>query len=485
MNITFTGTIFTGETLAATPLTLEATDGRLVSQTEGQSVCVAISEVRTSDRLAGVPRFLYLPGGRTIETPDNQAIDLLLAGQRRGRTVAAVHWLEARARVAAVAAVLLVATVAATLWWGMPILARNAAMAVPDPIEKKAGQTALATISRLLAPTRLSRINQRRVDTQLDRLLKAQPLTTRPELVFRFMGGQYPNAFALPGGYIVISDELVTLADDDELAAVLAHEIGHWQLRHGLQGVLRSSAALLVVSTVTGDLSTLTTFASTIPFALLQRGYSREFEEQADTYALGLLRKAGIDAVHFASILRKLQDTRPKQGQDFSYLSTHPSTEDRIRRIDPHGETARAVASFAPSSARGDEAKPEPSVMLRGVHPLASPFPLYQPAPLYPYELTTAHREGMVKIEFVIDENGKVCNPHAAGSTSKELEAPAIAAVAQWRFIPRQEGGRNVATSIFQTIDFRLHSPIGQAVEPRVIVQPFEILGQDLSARSK
>ena len=56
------------------------------------------------------------------------------------------------------------------------------------------------------------------------------------------------------------------------IAAVLAHELGHVERRHGLQSVLRNSAALLVVSTITGDLSTLSTFSATLPFLLLQYG---------------------------------------------------------------------------------------------------------------------------------------------------------------------------------------------------------------------
>jgi len=134
---------------------------------------------------------------------------------------------------------------------------------------------------------------------------------------------------------LVVSAALGALANDEELAAVLAHEIGHWQLRHGLQGVLRSSAALLLVSTVSGDLSALTTFAGTIPFVLLQRGYSREFEEAADAYAVDLLRQADISVAHFATILKKLENARPGSGQDLTYLSTHPATHDRIKRVNP------------------------------------------------------------------------------------------------------------------------------------------------------
>jgi len=464
MNTTFTGTLFTGETLTATPVTLAAGGGRLCCQTEGVVLDVAVAELRTSDHLASLPRFLYLPDGRTIATPDNDAIDALLAGQGRGWAVAAIHWLETRARVAAAATLLLVATVGGALWWGLPLLARNAAMAVPPSIEKQAGQSALLAINRLLAPTQLTRHGKVRVNAQLDRLLAARPLPARPELVFRSMGGKFPNAFALPGGFIVVSDELVALANDDELAAVLAHEIGHWQLRHGLQGVLRSSSALLVVCTITGDLSTLTTFAGTIPFVLLQRGYSREFEEEADTYAVNLLRKTGINVAHFVTILKKLEDARPAQGQDLTYLSTHPATASRIQRINPLGIALPVTKKPDPPAATYaalDITFDEEVFPLEAGPGHIPPHSLYQPGPLYPHEMALAGQEGRATVEFIIDKNGHVRSPRIVQSTHKEFEAPAVDAVRQWRFTPGQIKGRNVATRASQVIEFNLEDTPG------------------------
>jgi TonB family protein len=464
MSTTFTGSLFDGETLAIRRLILEADDGRLRSLTEGVALEVALVEVRTSDRLATLPRFLYLPDGRTIETPDNDAIDTLLAGQRRGRVVAAVHWLEVRSRVAAAATVLLVAGVAATVWWGLPVLAHQAAMAVPPSIERQAGQTAMATLNRLLAPTQLRRTDQARVNAQLDRLLKARPLSARPELVFRSMGGKFPNAFALPGGFIVISDELVALANDEELAAVLAHEIGHWQLRHGLQGVLRSSAALLLVSTVSGDLSALTTFAGTIPFVLLQRGYSREFEEAADAYAVDLLRQADINVAHFATILKKLENARPGSGQDLTYLSTHPATGDRIKRISPGGFLTPPKPEPAPWSAVTNDSTSYFTTELptdpsrRSVRDLTQkitdPKPLEQLPPSYPRQTSPRSSEGTAVVEFIVDEQGNVQEPRVTKSSHLDFEAPVLEAARNWKFTPGRYGDRNVRARVTSTIRF-------------------------------
>jgi len=349
MNTVFTGTLFDGETLTAHPIRFTIEGGRLISQSEGHELDVALADVLPSSRLAALPRYLHFSDGRIIETEESADLDALLTGGERAHFTALVHWLEAQEIVAAAGTLLLVAMIGAVVWWGLPVLARRAAMAVPDAIEKQAGQTALLTLNRVLGQSRLEYRDQYRVREQLTKLLDAGGLNVRPDLVFCSMGREFPNAFALPGGTIVISDELVALATDDgELAAVLAHEIGHWQKRHGLQSVLRSSTALLVVSGISGDLSTLTSFAGTIPFMLLQRGYSREFEEEADAYTVDLLQKASIDLKHFESILTKLQNVRPKTGQDFTYLSTHPSTAGRIQALRAAQSTARPGTKSAP-----------------------------------------------------------------------------------------------------------------------------------------
>ncbi len=467
MNIEFSGSFFDGETLAAKVVTLRPSADDLQISGAGQEQNVAVANVRVSDRLGAVPRYLYLPNGCTIETADNNFVDAWLAGQKRGRLVALLHWLELRSKVAATATVLLVAVVAVTIGWALPVLARRAAMAVPASVEAQAGQAALLTLNRILSPTQLDFADKVRVQNQLDRLVKTRGLPIASRLEFRSTGGKTPNAFALPGGIIVVTDELVLLATrDEELAAVLAHEMGHWQNRHGLQSILRGSSALLVVSTVTGDLSTLTTFAGTIPFLLLQRGYSREFEAEADAYAMDLLRAARIDPRHFASILKKLEDSRPTSGADFTYLSTHPATAERIKAIDFKAVNPAPVEKapvivlekIIPSQPNAAGAKPGKDITagLTLLPGQTSPRPLYQTPPVYPPEMAASSTEGDVTVEFIVDNNGDTRELRVVRSTRKEFEGAAVAAVSQWKFVPGQIRGRNIATRISQKLVFAL-----------------------------
>lgn len=328
--------LFTGENLAVrrVRIRVSACRSRLVVAGIEPPIDIAPGEVRISDRLANVPRFLSLPDGRTLETHDNDAIDALLATRRIGRLPALIHWLEARAAVAAAASVLLIVTLFAGVNYGLPVLARHAAGAVPRQVEQELSQTTLATFLNIGGGHSQLILRERaRVARVFDSFIKAQgALVTKPRVEYCLFGG-YANAFALPDGTIVLTDALVRLATDDELAGIFGHELGHAELHHATQGLLRSSVVLLVVGTITGDLSTLTKISGQIPMMLITRGYSREFEAEADDYAIAAMGKAGVSPRHLASILEKIEKSRPGEGKDYTYLSTHPATKDRVKKF--------------------------------------------------------------------------------------------------------------------------------------------------------
>jgi predicted Zn-dependent protease len=133
----------------------------------------------------------------------------------------------------------------------------------------------------------------------------------------------------------VVTDELIELADhDEEVLAVLAHEIGHVVHKHGLRSVLQSSAVALLLTAVTGDIGSASGFAAAMPIILLETNYSRKFEREADQYAFGYMKAYDFDTKHFATILEKITgDDSDDSESVFAYLSTHPSTSDRTRRF--------------------------------------------------------------------------------------------------------------------------------------------------------
>jgi Zn-dependent protease with chaperone function len=132
------------------------------------------------------------------------------------------------------------------------------------------------------------------------------------KLIFRKSPRIGANAFALPSGIVVVTDELVTLArNDNEIIAVLAHEIGHVVHRHALRRLLQDSTVVLVIAAVTGDIASITSLAATIPVVLVEAKYSRDFEREADDYSLQYLRTNDISPRHFADILQRMEQSAP------------------------------------------------------------------------------------------------------------------------------------------------------------------------------
>ena len=160
------------------------------------------------------------------------------------------------------------------------------------------------------------------------------------QILFRSGGRLGANAFALPSGAIVFTDEMVKLArNDDELLAVLAHEAGHVAHRHGIQRIIQDSLLAFALMAITGDASGTSQLFLGMPVALTELAYSREFEREADQYALDYLRSHGIPPHRFADLMRRLQQEKQSDGPSreshwSDYLSTHPDTEERLRRFE-------------------------------------------------------------------------------------------------------------------------------------------------------
>ena len=141
-----------------------------------------------------------------------------------------------------------------------------------------------------------------------------------------------PNAFALPSGIIVLTDELVLLAQhQNELIGVLAHEICHAKNRHALRTLLQNSAVALLVASVAGDLTSHTDLSAALPKLLLEAGYSRAFEMEADQFALQYLLAHDIPPASFANILLRLEERTAHKSEGHNYLASHPMTSQRIR----------------------------------------------------------------------------------------------------------------------------------------------------------
>ena len=316
-----------------------AAPGQLIIRGLDRELRYRLADVRITPRVGNTPRSIYLPGEAKCETSDNDAIDIFLKRHRHAGGSAWLYTLESHLGYAALALVITAVAVWGLVEYGVPLLAKHVARALPPSVDAALGEQGLSALDRtLFAPSRLSMQRQQALRALFVKTTVDLPEGEHVHLVFRNSPRIGANAFALPSGTIVITDELVTLArHDNELIAVLAHEIGHVVHRHALRRVLQDSTVVLIIAAVTGDVTSITSLAATIPTVLVEANYSRSFEREADDYAFQYLRTHNIPPYYFADILLRMEHARPSRGHVPDFLSTHPATEERILRFKEAG----------------------------------------------------------------------------------------------------------------------------------------------------
>jgi predicted Zn-dependent protease len=342
--ITLHGDLFDGEVprARAVEITVDGDDVRIVGE-EIAPMTLARASIAPDLPVTGVARRLQLPGGGVVETTDDAAVAAAWPPRPSFGRLGDVleHYWAATLAAAALGVTVLWLVVA----YALPAAADPVARSISPEIERAIGRHTLATVDQLYAkPTRLDTGQRRHVRSLVTELMRGEDAVSPWRLEFREMGG--PNAFALPGNTIVVTDELVTFArNDDELLAVIAHEIGHLRERHATRLVLQQSGIAVLATAVAGDAVGMTFLAAALPAMLLDAQYSRAFEEEADAAAIEQLRRHGRSPSAFADVMRRFAaDPRTSEPDDplFRYLSTHPATEERIRRAEE--AAARAPA---------------------------------------------------------------------------------------------------------------------------------------------
>jgi predicted Zn-dependent protease len=138
------------------------------------------------------------------------------------------------------------------------------------------------------------------------------------------------NAFTVPGQRIIISKKLLDFADTpDELAGVLAHEMGHALELHPEASIVRTLGISALGALLFGQSSNMESLAA----IMLQLAYSRQAERQADDWALRLLRQAKISPRGFAAFFTKMKKKFRDTSGFLGAFSTHPATAERIKHI--------------------------------------------------------------------------------------------------------------------------------------------------------
>lgn len=274
-------------------------------------------------------RYVALPDGGQFECADSAALDRL---PQEGRSEGVVAWLEQRLAVAVVAVVVIVVAGLGGYLYGLPAAAERLAQRIPVQTEQALGDQALAWLDGRgrFQRTQLDAGLQDQIRQGFATLHSGLPLAAHYRLEFRNAPELGANAFALPGGAIVITDQMVARAQS--LDEVLAHEIGHVESRHAMRHVLQDSAVAVAVSAATSDAASLGVAVSGLPVVLAQAKYSREFEAEADAFGFRLLRQHNLSPNAFADLMERLQGPGQDYAQAYAFVSSHPVTAERVRR---------------------------------------------------------------------------------------------------------------------------------------------------------
>lgn len=334
---TLRGELFDGVTAAATPVTLSlSASGVLSIRGAAGERRVALADCRIAPAVGSTPRLITLPDGATIETRDLELLAFWEASRGRARAARFVTLLESRWRHVLVASGVLVAATLAAWAWGIPAAARLIAFGLPAEANALIGAQAQPTVERLLGflPTGLPPERQERLRTAFAAVVaEAGSADFEYDLQFRRSPQIGPNAIALPSGTILLTDELVALADrDEEVLAVLAHEVTHVEQRHGVRSVLQDSGVAFLAGVLLGDLSSATSLGASVPAVLARAGYSRDFEREADHGAAAFCRGRGWGAGPLRVMLERLGQAHPGS-DEASWLASHPDIGERVQAL--------------------------------------------------------------------------------------------------------------------------------------------------------
>lgn len=339
--IEFVGEYYDGKSSRAYPSIITVYESVLSVKYSDVTLDIPLSSITIDPTVGSALSIIRLSDDAEIHSNDRDAVRSLELRLNRSTPENLARHLENKLLYASGALILTIAIIASLLRWGLPELAQHAAMVFPEGAEAKVASETLQALDDLyLDPSTLPTHRQKKLTEELKALCSTQDCPSY-ELLYRNSKTIGANAFALPGNQIVITDQLIEKAKhDEEIIAVLAHELGHVKHKHILRMMFQSIGSGVVLVMITGDISNYSDLAAGIPAILLQQGYSRDMEDEADTFALSTLVKAHIPPHRFADILMRI-DPESNNTSTTTLFSSHPDTRERIKPFLKESATER------------------------------------------------------------------------------------------------------------------------------------------------
>ena len=297
--------------------------------------------------LGSLPRKVRWGTSAHFVSDDQAALSQLAEVNGSKKSASWISRLEASFTSVAVAAVCCMALLALAAIYGVPAATSSIAEQLPTSVSRQMAATTLANLDQIFSPSKLETSRQQ----QLEKYFAAHG-GDDVEVFFRreerFVGA---NALTLSGTTVVFTDAIVNLLEKDEqLLAVFLHELGHARLRHVEQTLLQSVGWAVLLTFITGDVGGVGELLLTLPLTAGQAAYSRQFEREADAFAVAELQRHGLNPEALAQALEELERSHngePEGADDESltdkslrvqrsileFLASHPVTAERIAAI--------------------------------------------------------------------------------------------------------------------------------------------------------
>ncbi|HHH19795.1 MAG TPA: M48 family metallopeptidase [Campylobacterales bacterium] len=320
--------LYDGRSSKEHQVTIEFTpDQRVTIASHG--IDVGLAELKIGSRLGNTPRVLQFPQGIRCKSRQNDTIDEVLRQFDIDQSHA--HRIESSWRLSLAAIFITAGFIFFMLTTGANYTANFIASILPQSTLDEVSRVTMEYLEDdYLYPSNLPHSQKELLQDYFDTLTEGEE---RYHLHFRASSIIGPNAFALPSGDIVLTDDLVKLSKDEKLRdilGVLAHEKGHVVKQHSLRMAIKTGIAGAIIGYMTGDISIL---ATGVPTVLINSSYSREFEREADAHAVAELKEMNVSTLYMANLFETLAHEHGLEDNstDMALLATHPLTHERIR----------------------------------------------------------------------------------------------------------------------------------------------------------
>lgn len=225
-----------------------------------------------------------------------------------------------------------VCSIVAVTLYGIPLLADRLAPLVPVAVEKRIGEAVDKQVRFIFGGKVCSQAEGQAAFAKMIEKLKQAGAIDQP-LEAQVLSASLPNAFALPGKVYLMDGLLQKAQSADEIAGVLAHELGHVQHRDSLRKVIQTGGTSFLIGLLFGDI----TGGSAVIFAsrsILDASYSREAETDADSFAIAAMQKLGRSARPMGEFLVRVTGSKGSNAKNtLTILDSHPLSEDRLARM--------------------------------------------------------------------------------------------------------------------------------------------------------